>query len=190
MAGSTTFYRLIGDGSHIPTFDSAFKKISGAEYVALDGFVNLIVFQYTGLEFLYEIFHADLPAAVWPHDTVVDDFGLGNILKFVATPFLIYANLQIVEDGGLPQYSISAFDLLTSVHYTGTETLTYSVSKDGITWSESTDPKQAYVVYECDDIIAVPPFHVDVHIMVSDGTLTQTMILSVYVSDPFTLCVI
>jgi hypothetical protein len=49
-------YRLIGDGTHSPTFDSAFKKSSGSgDYVATALTVNLISFIFDGVDYWYNI---------------------------------------------------------------------------------------------------------------------------------------
>jgi hypothetical protein len=49
-------YRLIGDGSHSPTFDVLFKKnTSSGDYVATALTVNLITFIFDGVDYWYNI---------------------------------------------------------------------------------------------------------------------------------------
>jgi hypothetical protein len=58
VPGYGALYRLIGDGSHSPTFTSAFKKSSISDsYNDTLGVVNLITFLFDGSEYWYTIFH-------------------------------------------------------------------------------------------------------------------------------------
>jgi len=56
IPGNGAIYRLYGDGSHAPTFASAFKKsgLSG-DYVATAGTLNLITFLFDGVDYWYSI---------------------------------------------------------------------------------------------------------------------------------------
>lgn len=56
VPGFGAIYRLIGDGSHSPTFDAAFKKSSGSgDYVNTLNTLNLITFLFDGVDYWYSI---------------------------------------------------------------------------------------------------------------------------------------
>jgi hypothetical protein len=56
VAGYGAFYRIIGDGAAIPTFDAAFKKSSASgDYDETIGVLNLITFVFDGFDFWYSI---------------------------------------------------------------------------------------------------------------------------------------
>lgn len=56
VPGFGALYRLIGDGSHSPSFDASFKKSSASgDYDSTEGVVNLISFLYDGADFWYSI---------------------------------------------------------------------------------------------------------------------------------------
>lgn len=56
IPGFGAIYRLLGDGSHSPTFAAAFKKSSGSgDYVNTLGTLNLVTFLFDGVDFWYSI---------------------------------------------------------------------------------------------------------------------------------------
>lgn len=55
VPGCGAIYRLIGDGSHSPTFSGFNKSSSSGDYVNTLGTVNLITFLYDGVEYWYNI---------------------------------------------------------------------------------------------------------------------------------------
>jgi hypothetical protein len=56
VPGARAIYRLISDGTHIPTFDSGFTKLgSSGDWDGTSGTTNIITFQYDGSAFTYEI---------------------------------------------------------------------------------------------------------------------------------------
>jgi len=58
VPGYKAIYRLIGDGSHTPTFNEAFKKIDGSgSYDNTLGVLNLIQFFFDGVDYWYRIDH-------------------------------------------------------------------------------------------------------------------------------------
>jgi hypothetical protein len=58
VPGFGALYRLIGDGTHAPTFNSAFKQKDGSgTYDSTLNAVNLIKFWYDGVDYWYEILH-------------------------------------------------------------------------------------------------------------------------------------
>ena len=57
--GYGALYRLIGDGTHTPTFSATFKKSSGSgDYVNILGVVNLVSFIFDGVDYWYSIIQA------------------------------------------------------------------------------------------------------------------------------------
>ena len=56
LPGNGAIYRLIGDGTHSPTFAAPFKKSgSSGDYVATAGTLNLITFLFDGVDYWYNI---------------------------------------------------------------------------------------------------------------------------------------
>ena len=59
VPGFGAIYRLIGDGTHAPTFAAAFKKSSGSgDYDSTNGVVNLVTFLFDGVDYWYSIVQA------------------------------------------------------------------------------------------------------------------------------------
>jgi len=58
IPGFRAWYRLIGDGTHAPTFNAAFKQKDGSgSYDSTLYAVNLIKMWYDGVDYWYEILH-------------------------------------------------------------------------------------------------------------------------------------
>ena len=56
VPGFGAIYRLIGDGSHSPTFNAALKKSSGSgDYVNTLNTLNLVTFLFDGVDYWYSI---------------------------------------------------------------------------------------------------------------------------------------
>jgi hypothetical protein len=56
IPGFGAWYRLIGDGTHSPSFDAAFKKVDGSgTFDSTLNAINLIKFFYDGVTYWYEI---------------------------------------------------------------------------------------------------------------------------------------
>lgn len=55
VAGFGAIYRLIGDGSHTPTFSGIKKSSASGDYDNTEGTVNLIVFLFDGSDYWYSI---------------------------------------------------------------------------------------------------------------------------------------
>lgn len=59
VPGCGAIYRLIGDGTHAPTFAATLKKSSGSgDYVSTSLVVNLITFIFDGVDYWYSIIQA------------------------------------------------------------------------------------------------------------------------------------
>jgi hypothetical protein len=59
IPGFGSIYRLIGDGTHVPTFAATLKKSSGSgDYDPTTSVVNLIVFLFDGVDYWYSISQA------------------------------------------------------------------------------------------------------------------------------------
>lgn len=56
VPGNGAIYRLIGDGTHTPTFNATFKKSGGSgDFVATLNTINLITFMFDGVDYWYNI---------------------------------------------------------------------------------------------------------------------------------------
>ena len=55
VPGCGAIYRLVGDGSHSPTFTGFNKSSSSGDYVNTLGTVNLVTFLYDGISYWYNI---------------------------------------------------------------------------------------------------------------------------------------
>lgn len=190
QTGATTIYRLIGNGVNVPTFDPQFSPTTGVQYDSTAGIVNVVIFKYDGTDFTYSITKLEpvvnIPSFGIP--AFVSDFGLGNVI-YINTKYGIsfFMSLSVTDTPGWGLRVISAFDILTSVHYTGSETLIYEMSKDGVTWNSSTDPKDAVVVFDCVDLMEAQS---EIHIRVTDGVLMsqELILIGPPVTDPYSIC--
>lgn len=58
VAGKMTFLRLVADGANIPTFSGFYKMVGSADYLNVNGQVNLVSMFYDGLTAWYSITNA------------------------------------------------------------------------------------------------------------------------------------
>ena len=59
IPGYGAFYRIIGEGTFIPTFDASFKKSSASgDFDETLGVLNLITFLFDGFDYWYSIVQA------------------------------------------------------------------------------------------------------------------------------------
>ena len=56
MLGGGAIYRLIGDGTHSPSFDATFKKSNASgNYDSTSGAINIVTFFFDGIDYWYSI---------------------------------------------------------------------------------------------------------------------------------------
>jgi hypothetical protein len=154
IIGAKAIYRLIADGIHVPTFSSDFKKTyDSLNYNTTEDVVNLIEFSYDGADFRYKI-TPEVLGIEYPR--WVGDYGLGDdIIHIVGTD----DNDSIIQaTTPSPSARRSVYNLLKSLHYTGRNPILYSISEDGINWTESLDPKQAYIIRTCPEVGDMPVY--------------------------------
>lgn len=137
---------VIGPGFNLDPQSVLFDPAPGA--------VNVVTMFYDGTEFWANLSTANptpVPLPAGGSITRIGDFGWG--------PDIIVVNTQpcqtgiLVMEGG-PLTRVSAFDLITSIHYLGTDTLVFTLddySNPGTPVSD-TDPKLAYREFDCTQI--------------------------------------
>ena len=189
IIGATTIYRLIGNGVNEPSFSSDFSSVTGYGYNKEVGAVNVIVMWFDGSSFLYKVLR-ETPTPEIPFlgkDQWVADFGLGaDTLSLVINYFSYLGDIMPTGVLGQGRKRVSAFDFIRSVHYTGTEPIIYSISRDGGDSVENTDPKLAYVDYDCMDVGQLSTILVYAYVM--DGPVSQPYFIQVMVQDTMLVC--
>lgn len=148
ILGAKTYYKLTGDGSHVPTFGASFIKTTESfRYNPANGVINLIEFVYDGTNFTYTI----LPETLgYEFPRFVGNYGLGDSLITANTVSGVAIKCLPAGLGGIAH--ISAYNLLTAVHYTGQDMLVYGLSKDKIVWVENIDAKAAQLAYNSTEV--------------------------------------
>jgi hypothetical protein len=161
IPGATTIYNLYADGLNIPTFSSDFiREPRSQEYNSSEGALNQITFKFDGYNFWYTI--ATLQTEQWLE--LVGDFGYGSDLIVLSGADV---NISGFVYEGNPTGMVTAFDILTSVHYTGSNVLTYSISLAGTgQWFEHSDPRKAALSLDCNLL-----GQQDVAVKVDDGEM-------------------
>jgi hypothetical protein len=144
--GATSIYRLIGDGSTEPTFHSSLTKAStSANYDVTQGIVNVIEFFYDGETFWYTIVNG-LPVK----NDAVQDKGEGpTVLSITVT------GVSLPIQGGsilAAKARVTVKELLVSVGYEGTETITYGIGRSPNVTVFNTDPLLAYLDFDCAEV--------------------------------------
>ncbi len=187
IAGSKVIYKLTAASPNVPTISSGFNiDPASVLYDATPGALNIVTMWYDGAEFWLTM--ANNLATPIPTPTAgvsrVGDFGWGGA---VIVPNVIMATTALHDTGAGIAARVSAFDIITSVHYTGTDTLTYTL---GTTTGSipgpvsDTDPKLAYVEFACADLGLQT-----IQLTISDGSLTSEVIETyATVEDNGTLC--
>jgi hypothetical protein len=190
LPGATTIYRLIGNGVNEPTFDSAFSSLTGYGYNKEAGAVNTIVMRYDGSAFFYTVLR-ETPTPVPPliaKDDWVGDFGYGpGVLSLTINYNTYLGDILHTTVLGVGRKSISVFDLIRSVHYTGADTLMYVIQKDGDAPVGNIDPRLAVVDYDCTDVGI--PINLTVFVAESIGPLaSQIYTIPTNLSDTALVC--
>jgi hypothetical protein len=157
LTGARTIYRLIGDGASDPIFGIRFKKTSiSADYDNGLGVVNLIEFLYDGADYWYTIVSG---AAAAGAPSIVGDYyfwhwGLTPATADLTCTTVSSVNVGLVDYGGAPgsgMAAVTAADVLTSVQYTGTDPITYTMepSPEGsIPPISNVDPRAVGVAFD------------------------------------------
>jgi hypothetical protein len=163
IPGATTIYNLYADGLNIPTFSSDFiREPRSQEYNSSEGALNQITFKFDGYNFWYAI--ATPQTEQWLE--LVGDFGYGPDLIVLSGADV---NIEGFMYQGNPIGRVTAFDILTSVHYTGSNVLTYAISIDGSgQWFENSDPRKAALSLSCMQV-----GQQNVAVRVDDGDITS-----------------
>lgn len=166
IPGNTATYTLVGNGVAGISFDSLFiKHPDSMDFNNTNGVVNRIEFLFDGVSFWYTL--TTSTAAQWLE--LVGDFGYGPDLIVITGAECTIKDFMY---NGLPSVQVTAFDLLTSVHYLGSDPLTYEISIDDATWFSNTDPRKA--VLELDATYAGAQ---DIYVRVTDGDLTSLSLI-------------
>lgn len=184
LEGSRVIYKLISDGVHTPSFSPLFIPIAGSlEFNTAIGAINLIEFTYKLGEFSYTI---SAYTTVDKRPYAIGDYGLGpNVLYLTLRSDVntnCYRDLNIYP-APLHVGQITAFDMITSIHYLGSKALLYTITHlapggDSVT---SSDPKKATVAFTGNDLGPQ-----SIEIQITDGTLTSEPVqATVYLFDPF-----
>jgi hypothetical protein len=169
-------YRLIGNGVNSPVFVSPFKKMStSANFDTTNNAVNIVEFIFDGAEYWYNIKSGAVVVPAPSGDTKVGTYGYVN---WIAAPVL---KVNVINEITVPLFAdndyptgialVFAFDVISSVHYTGTGTLTYWISDVAqmVPDSFSTDPKQAGIPFGIGEVGLLRP----ITVWVTDGLLTS-----------------
>lgn len=178
VVGAKVMYRLVGTtGGFGANFDSIFKIDSASTVIdTTPGAINIVTMWYDGTDFWLNIANTTpIPPAPTGGVDKIGDFGLG---AGVIVPRLNTAATMIytAADGGHSQ--ITAFDLITSIHYVDGGTLTYGLRKftDPTPFAYVADPKDAVIDLGCIDL-----GQQEIEVSITDG-ITTSPVLTVYVT--------
>jgi len=162
VPGCQVIYRLVGTGdANVPILGASFNKEGGSADFDTDlNAVNLLSMWYDGAEFWYSVSNFNPPPVPSSECMAkIGDLGLGpDVLMVFVNP----AATGYISPDDPPVYAtdfsiVSAFDVISSIHYLGTEQLIYSIAKDdgggapGV-WVSNTDPRLAQLEFDCDSL--------------------------------------
>ena len=81
----------------------------------------------------------------------IPQYNLGTFDQFHVVGIGVYISLREDYPGGEPGVGIAyvcARDVIQSIHG-GVGTITYEISRDGVSWTSNTDPTLAYINFGC-----------------------------------------
>jgi hypothetical protein len=188
VAGSKVIYKLTSGSANIPVLDAAFKiDPSSVEYDRTPGALNILTMWYDGVDFW--CLTANDQAVPIPTPAVavsrIGDFGWGPS-KIIVNAVGVTAHVTDVP-GPNALARVSAFDIITSIHYLGGDELEYTMINPNAgvpTPITNTDPKLSFVNFDCSELGVQT-----VRITVTDGTLTsETVEVFVTIQDNVPYC--
>jgi hypothetical protein len=155
VTANLTFTPIVLEGTA-----EEFKPVPGCTTI-----YNLVGDGRFGMDFWYTL--STEPTNQWLE--LVGDFGYGpNLIVATGASCTIK---DFMYHGG-PRVRVTAFDILTSVHYLGTDPLTYSISIDEIVWFSNTDPRKAAL-----ELNSTYAGQQNVYVRVTDGDLSSISLI-------------
>ena len=137
---------VIGPGFNLDPQSVLFDPAPGA--------VNVVTMFYDGTEFWACLSTANpipIPVPSAGSITRIGDFGWGEGIIVVNT---CPVEIGLIDVGGTPTAQFSAFDIISSIHYTGTDNLIFTVndfSNPGVP-STNADPRLAVYQFGCAEV--------------------------------------
>lgn len=155
LIGAKVVYKFTnaGPGANLIIGPGFSRDPQSVLYDAAPGAVNIVTMFYDGSEFWVCLSTAN------PAPIPVPTGGISRIGDFGWGPGVIVVNASSVEVSlidllGTPTAQISAFDIISSIHYTGTDDLIFTVDDmfNPGTPSTNADPKLAVRQYGCAEL--------------------------------------
>jgi hypothetical protein len=145
VPGTTVLYRIIGNGSDLPSFSGFNPTTNSSKFDITLNAVNLIEFLFDGVDYWYTV-RAGLAAA----DPIIIDKGLGDGVITITLKYTISMPIQATL-GDTARSTLK--ECIQNVHYTGTNPLTYYLRKSGDpNWIQGTDPLLIFIDWNCSEL--------------------------------------